>query len=230
MTRPGATLGLALIFTVSFLVLAWVAWSGDLLPGDHAVFSRIAQWRHPSLDQPMRILSTLGSGAVLIPLNMLVALLLWRWRYRYALIVPLIGAAGVMLEALTKWIVHRPRPKNVGYGFPSGHVLGSVIFFGLLAYLIVKAGRERSWGRAAIGAGTLTVVGIAFSRLYFNAHWLSDILGGLTGGLAIVLASMVWLGPRLGSKTVEAEDELGYTVTDGRLDSPSLGLARRRVK
>jgi len=215
------TIGLALTCTISFLLLACLAWSGGLLPGDQAVFARIADWRHPALDQPMRIVSTVGSGTVLIPLNMLVALVLWRCRFRNASIVPLIGAAGVILEALTKWIVHRPRPKNVGYGFPSGHVLGSVIFFGLLAYLIVKASRNRSWGSIAIAAGTLTVAGVAFSRLYFNAHWLSDILGGLTGGLAIVLASMAWLGPRLCAR-VEGNDELEQTV--------SFGLAPRDMK
>jgi undecaprenyl-diphosphatase len=220
------TLGLALTCTVSFLVLACVAWSGGLLPGDQAVFSRIAEWRHPALEQPMRILSTVGSGAVLIPFTMLIALVLWRCRYRNALIVPLIAVAGVILEAVTKWIVHRPRPKNVGYGFPSGHVVGSVIVFGLLAYLIVKAGRDRSRGSIAIAAGTLTVAGVAFSRLYFNAHWLSDILGGLTGGLAIVLASMAWLGPRLCAK-VEANDELEQTVTDEPRPSSSFGVAPR---
>ena len=39
---------------------------------------------------------------------------------------------------------------------------------------------------------TALVVGVAYSRLYFNAHWLSDVLGGATGGGAYLGACLAY--------------------------------------
>jgi hypothetical protein len=42
---------------------------------------------------------------------------------------------------------------------------------------------------------------VAYSRMYLDAHWLSDVLGGLTAGLAYLLVA-IWsidAAPRLGS-------------------------------
>ena len=95
----------------------------------------------------MRALSDMGSGKVLIPLNLGLAALLWLRGYGKALVVPASGAASVVVEGLAKWLVNRPRPKNVGYGFPSGHVLGAVVFFGLLIHIAWKVSCIRA-GRA----------------------------------------------------------------------------------
>ena len=74
-----------------------------------------------------------------------------------------------------------------GYGFPSAHTFGSVVFFGGLIYLLWTSGL----GRASRWTGTialvLLIVGIAFSRLYLRSHWLSDVVGGVAGGTAYLV-------------------------------------------
>jgi undecaprenyl-diphosphatase len=42
-----------------------------------------------------------------------------------------------------------------------------------------------------IGACTGAVATVAYSRLYLDAHWLSDVVGGLTAGLAYLLVA-IW--------------------------------------
>ena len=65
----------------------------------------------------------------------------------------------------------------------------------LVSYLayVVGAATTRSLGRRlAVGTSATIVCTVAYSRLYLDAHWLSDVLGGLSVGLAYVLAA-IWL-------------------------------------
>jgi membrane-associated phospholipid phosphatase len=43
----------------------------------------------------------------------------------------------------------------------------------------------------------LVILGIAVSRLYLRAHWLSDVLGGVAGGTAFLLLFLIAADPRL---------------------------------
>jgi undecaprenyl-diphosphatase len=73
-----------------------------------------------------------------------------------------------------------------GWAFPSGHATQSISFYGMLAVvLIIDAAPSRRWP-FAIGAALITLV-VGASRFYLGVHWLTDVLGGYTLGLA-------WLG------------------------------------
>jgi undecaprenyl-diphosphatase len=89
--------------------------------------------------------------------------------------------------------VNRPRPNLDPLGFPSGHVLSLVVFFGLMIYLVVTAsGVRRRWRACASLVCLLTVLAVAFSRLYLDRHWLSDVAGGLTIGMTYLLLA-IWI-------------------------------------
>ena len=101
-----------------------------------------------------------------------------------------------MAELLTKVIrlsLHRPRPYALyegieQYSFPSGHALMSVVVYGFLAFLLVRALRGRP-RRVVLGITIPLIALIAVSRLYLGAHWLSDVLGGLNFGTAWIAAT-----------------------------------------
>ena len=69
-------------------------------------------------------------------------------------------------------------------GFPSGHAIGVVASYGLLAYFIVP--RIASWlGKAMVIAGALLIVlYVGFSRLFIGDHFLTDIVAGYALGIA----------------------------------------------
>jgi undecaprenyl-diphosphatase len=72
--------------------------------------------------------------------------------------------------------------------FPSGHVIGAVILFGLIPPVVyVLTGRKAVFWAAAgllpIGVGL-----VALSRIYLGAHWPSDVLGSMLIGSALLLA------------------------------------------
>ena len=185
----------AALCAIAFLALAIEAAEPEVFGIDYTVRTLVQAERSPALERPMRWISDLGSGAVLIPLNLaLLGFFLLRG-HGWALWVPILTAGSVLVEGLGRWIVHRPRPKGTHHGFPSGHVTGAVVFFGAVIFLLWTADLPRHW--RWFGSGLAVVVlGIAYSRIYLNAHWFSDVLGGLSGGAAYLALGICWLERR----------------------------------
>src|SRR5215211_6401507 len=98
---------------------------------------------HAGLVTAMRVLSTVGSALVYLPLFAAVAgWLLWRGRPRLALFVVVTTAGSPLLNALVKLAVHRARPvlpdpvaHANGLSFPSGHAQSAMVAASLLGLL-----------------------------------------------------------------------------------------------
>ena len=155
----------------------------------------------------MRTLSLLGGRAGLISLIALAFVLLWGYRRRWALALPVIMAGTGGLQLLAKWVVNRPRPNLADWGYPSGHVLSLVVFFGLVAYLLRTSRVSRGWRLLGGGVGAGIVLTVAFSRLYLDVHWLTDVIGGFALGLAYLLLT-IWLVEAFRRRRVNASSVL----------------------
>jgi undecaprenyl-diphosphatase len=196
MTRRRALLTGALVSTLAFLALAWVADERALLVADRSMQTLVQARRNPELERPVQLLTRLGSGWVTIPISIVAVALLARRHRELAVFVAAVSAGGHLLSPVAKWLVARPRPKLSAYGFPSGHTLAAVVVFGALMY-VAGALIERPAPRwLAIVVCGVIIVGVAVSRLYLNSHWTTDVAGGLTGGLAVLLFGLVWLEGR----------------------------------
>jgi membrane-associated phospholipid phosphatase len=178
---------MAAALALAFVALAVIVAGGHAAAVDERIRSFVAFEHHPWLDRPMRRVSRWSSGYVLLPLTAMASLLLGRRHARLALFLLGVAFTTAVASTLTKWLVGRPRPNLVAYGFPSGHVFGAVVFFGMLIYLLWALDVSRRW-RAIGGAASVMAIGlIALSRLYVNAHWVTDVLGGLVGGASLLL-------------------------------------------
>jgi undecaprenyl-diphosphatase len=195
-----------------FLGLALIAAQDQFFSIDHATRALVRLVQSPTLDPAMRGASFLGEGAGLIPLIALTAGLLWRSSRAWAIVLPALMAGTGLLQWVAKWAVDRSRPNLAEWGFPSGHVLSLAVFFGLLAYLLWRSSSGWAW-RCLGGAGcTATVVTVAFSRLYLEAHWVSDVAGGFLLGIAYLLAT-IWLVEALARRRGRPR-ELRESLTD----------------
>ncbi len=124
----------------------------------------------------IRGLTIAAVGVVLILARRIVALI------AYAL------AEGVapLISSVTKALVDRPRPPHSlvhasAASFPSGHAT----YAGVTCVVVVLLFTTRSlrwWSLAAAG-----IVGMAWSRTYLQAHWLSDVTAGAILGVAVAL-------------------------------------------
>jgi len=167
----------------------------------------VHQPRHPLLQPSMEAVSLLGGQSGQVPVVVLGTVLLWRRRRRWSLALPVVMAGAGMLQLVAKWAVDRPRPNLDPWGFPSAHVLTAVVLFGYIAYV----GARQGWRGLGIGAAAALVCTVAFSRMYLDAHWLSDVLGGFSIGLAYLLA-VIWL---LGSTAAFQKRTLIPAVMNG---------------
>jgi len=105
---------------------------------------------------------------------------LWCVDFRTGARTGVIFLLSAYLNLAFKDMLAQPRPfilepglnliEASGYGLPSGHAQGSLVFFGMLALLIRKR-----WFTAI---SMILILLIAFSRVYLGVHFPTDILGG----------------------------------------------------
>ncbi len=199
-------LGACLVLGAGWLflgVLEDVVTNDPLVAADHAVFLFLQGLRTPTLDRAMVGITEMGSIGVLLPLFLVVtAWLLWRRCLRSAAFWAVVAVVGEAFVQIIKWTLGRARPAAVYTGlqqfsFPSGHATSSTVILGFLAFLLSRGRSVRA--RLAIAAAVSVYVAlVAFSRLYLGAHWLSDVVGGMSLGLAwVALAAMLYVRHRV---------------------------------
>ena len=194
---PWAVLVLAIVSALAFLLLAVLAFNQHYFDLDHDAHDFVRSGLYPQLKPVMQVLSRIGSGYVLIPLSVVAYVLLRRRGHPAARYVPAMLAGSFVVFALTKWIVARPRPRLSPYGFPSAHTFGAVVFFGGVIYALWTIEMRPRWRWVGTVGMLLLIAGVAVSRLYLRSHWLSDVLGGVTGGAAYLLLFLMAADPRL---------------------------------
>lgn len=178
---------LALVFGV---ILEDVLSRDPITTLDRLVADSLNAHAIPWLTQVFVVITTFGSGWVLVPAAALLAAALFRrrrWGDGLVLISATSGAA--VLNAVLKLLIHRPRPEFLeplvyagGYSFPSGHSASAAAFYMTLGLL--AAGWVRRWETRVyvLLASVFVVVLIGFSRLYLGVHYLSDVLAGYALG------------------------------------------------
>lgn len=159
---------------------------------DQAIYQLLQNLRTPWGDRVMVFATELGDTAVIgLVAAAVLAWLLWRRSWRVAAYWSAAVGVGQCVALLIKVSLQRPRPLAdishglSSYAFPSGHATMSTVAYGFLAVLVARQlSPSRRWIAYALAA--LLICVIALSRLYLGAHWLSDVLGGLSLGLAWV--------------------------------------------
>jgi len=159
----------------------------------------VATWLHAHATSPatrlMFFVSDLGAPLTVMAMTSVLAILLvWKRQRPQLLLLLLAVPGGALLNVILKHLVHRDRPifedpiqTLTSYSFPSGHAMGSTVFFGTLAAIVIWQVRDWRLCALAITIAGLFVALICFSRIYLGVHYLSDVIAGF-------LAGVVWLG------------------------------------
>jgi membrane-associated phospholipid phosphatase len=210
--------GAALAF-IGFLGLTGGTLQHQWYGVDHSAREIVGLARAHALDAPMQTVSILGDQSGMVPLIALASMLVWKYRRRWVFAVPIIMSGTGGLQFFAKWAVNLPRPNLAPSGFSSGHVLSLVVFSGLIAYFLCVFGIDQRWQWVGRGVGAGMVLTVAFSRLYLDFHWLSDVAGGFTLGLAYLLV-VLWLLESFRHRSVGEETAAPLTLA---IPAPSSG-------
>ena len=200
--RPKNLFILAMILTIPFLFLVWMSFYDWGFIGllDELIGNEFYEERGSLLTWAFIFITRLGDGWFIALFTVVLSLYIWRFRKNTRLAVwyfltVSVGAGGV--NQLVKILFRRPRPTHVehlivqgGYSFPSGHAMGSIITYGALLFLIIRA--SKTWLPVLIGSVTLLplIALIGMSRIYLGVHYPSDVIGGYSLGLAVLSLSI----------------------------------------
>ena len=187
-----------LVLAIAVVLFAVIAENVVNDGGLTKIDSDLAQWLHANhtamLTQCLLLLTHLHEPIALSVVAALLTLyLIWK-KHWYAMWAVLLGVqGGMLLNLLAKQMFQRARPSFENpvitlttYSFPSGHVVASTVFYGVLAALLISQTLSRRRAACILVAALTMIVLVAFSRMYLGAHYLSDVL-------AAFLEAIAWL-------------------------------------
>lgn len=153
----------------------------------------VSQHRNAFMDVFFAAVTWAGSLFVLLPLGVLLTGYLLAAGKHEAISLVGIGFGGaVLLTYLLKAVIQRPRPDLVAplitmpadFSFPSAHTAQITAFCLCLLFLV---GKDRLLWFALLGVASMILIGcVAFSRVYLQVHFASDVIAG-------VLLPIIWV-------------------------------------
>jgi membrane-associated phospholipid phosphatase len=142
----------------------------------------------------VKVLMTAGfylGKEVILVLDILLALYFIYKKYWQELAMVAIGWIGsaLLFYSLSNFLARARPPTQIWIivnipGFPSGHAISVITFYGLLAYLLVPKMRSAFWKAIVVVAALLMIGFVGFSRIFTGGHYLTDILSGYAVGIA----------------------------------------------
>jgi membrane-associated phospholipid phosphatase len=203
------------LFAIVILSVAFVALTVAITAGAFTTLDlQVAQAMHSIWQESLHPLFQLIAelGGLELTTILMVALFIYLWRRGFGADSLVVGAfaGAVALEVLYKSLLYHPGPPHslshrdgpsltdqlsggLGNSFPSGHMVRTVVVYGLLAFVVRRLSRSRTARSLAIPVTIAVIVLMVIDRLYLDVHWESDVIGGLLlGGIALVAAT-VWL-------------------------------------
>jgi len=143
----------------------------------------------PVLDAIMYLFTQMGTTLVLVPVNSVVFVIIYRQDRNAGLFWISAVSGAALLNILCKNIFERARPDlwvsmlpETTFSFPSGHAMQSMAMAASLIMILWKS-RWKWW---AVVVGLMYVLLVSMSRMYWGVHFPSDILAGWAGSLAWV--------------------------------------------
>ena len=196
-------------FLAAYVAIALLVDAGAFGPLDLRMTHYLQGRGSTGQDIGLGIFAYLGS----IELTLLIAVLLGVGLFRGLRLLAVLPAvfilAGSGLEILGKQLIVSPAPGSalqrfpeflpslghqIGrWSFPSGHLVRATLTYGLVLYL---AERWELFGRDSSRLSpvlVLVVFFVGYGVVYLGWHWLSDAIGGLLLGLALLFALVAYL-------------------------------------
>lgn len=186
----------AFLFLLSFLLLGSNLNSNFVRLFDEAVYQVIKAYINDFLTRYMIIMSFIGSWVSIVGIIFVLLIFVLRKKIRSDiwLKISITTAVSAILNEILKFVFNRVRPDVIqltqahGLGFPSGHSMNGMVFFGIIA-LVIIAELKINWKYFYAILLGLLILNIGISRIYLGVHYPSDVVGGFLFGAFILSAA-----------------------------------------
>lgn len=187
-------IGSVSFFLFLFIQLVDALDESELLSYELIVINFVQGFVTPQLTEIIIFFTFFGSvpwittGTTLLTLS-----LLYKKKISLAVMIAAANLSGGLFNLTLKLIYQRERPDiqplvtETSFSFPSGHSMGSFIFYGSVAYLIYLLAKRRFPVMIGCILAALMIIGIGLSRIYLGVHYPSDVLAGFSAGAVWII-------------------------------------------
>lgn len=185
-------IGFVYVLSLFFGIIQDVLTSDVIVSVDLRIANLLAYFRSPELTKVFLWITLLGKLQIVIGSAVIASIILWFWKKRdYIIYLWLALATDGLFNYFGKLLIHRDRPSNPFYiensfSFPSGHAMIAVIFYGFLAYILIRHMKNWKHKVNVFFAVLIIILAIGLSRLYLGVHYVSDVWGGYLLGFLIL--------------------------------------------
>jgi undecaprenyl-diphosphatase len=187
---------------LSLVLFGWLAeevFEGEFRHFDLHIRNFVHQFANPLLTKIMLGFTGLGSAAALAILFGIAIACFLIMKLRDPAVWLLIAMAGALILIVTlKLAFHRARPEPFfgpipdGYSFPSGHALGSFVFYGVIAGVLSSRIGSQLTRILIWSTASMLITAIGLSRIYLGVHYPTDVIAGYTAG-AVWVSTLIFV-------------------------------------
>ncbi len=177
----------------SFTAISFFVMTREVLVFDTVVREFIYGLRSDGLTAFFRTMTAIGNAQT-IALICILFLLIPRVRVSWGLPMTATALTAAAIQYALKVSFHRARPDLAlhlivqgGYSFPSGHSFSVLIFYGMFLFLCRLNLNNRSAANVLTAFFPCLIALIGFSRIYLGVHYPTDVLGGWSAGLSVLM-------------------------------------------
>lgn len=187
-----------IILLMVFIVLSILVLQGKMDVIDELFFKNIIKIENNSLTSILRIITDLASTIGIMVLLLITGLIFLKHKalsdFKYVIINVF---SGVVLVTILKNVIGRIRPVwkwivQDGFSYPSGHTISAFMLYGTFMLLVYKKVHGKFRKPLLIGFGVIIFL-TGFSRIYFGAHYLTDVLASIILGCIILIISNIFM-------------------------------------
>jgi membrane protein DedA with SNARE-associated domain/membrane-associated phospholipid phosphatase len=185
---------------------------------DQQVVRIFQSWATPLSTNVFQVITIFGSYGISVAAIVTIVFFIARRKWLNACTMFIVVMGGQLLVMMLKMSFARPAPfvesdalfSWFGFSFPSGHVMGSLIVYGMITYFLILRSTKWVFTTGIVLLALFLVLLIGFSRIYLGENYLSDVLCGLAGG-------SVWLSSCLTALELLRRGQVGDRRRNKRL-------------
>jgi undecaprenyl-diphosphatase len=185
---------LLLFIALTIVVITESIWVQDF---NHHIYTPIAESIHPTLTTISTWIGSLTHWYSYAPIILLL-IIIPRTRIRIGLplaITLLTSAALGPIILKNIFAIERPNINQLiepgGFGYPSGHSMNAMVFFGMCAIMIISYTNKKSRKIAFTAFSVISIILVGLSRIYLGVHTATDVIGGYLIGCVVICAAIL---------------------------------------